>query len=269
MAVGNELIFLLHLLSAGAILLLFARLGRGWLVALIVVCTLLMNIAVAKSMTLFGMAVTGGNVLFATVFLANDVLNEHFGERAARQAVLIGFATGLVVVVMMQFVLRYAPNEFDTAQGALALLFDVRAYPRVVAASMVSYLLSQLLDVQIYQWVRRRTGGGRLMWLRSNASTWIAQAFDTVFFTTAGITALPIAYLDGGPIQGWSNWWQAVVFAYVIKVALAAIDTGFLYLTTWRWLTPRDSQRDVASTGRARTAQGAALGNGALNEPKP
>ncbi|HRX83758.1 MAG TPA: queuosine precursor transporter [Phycisphaerae bacterium] len=239
----NDALFLLHLLAAGGILLLFARLGRTWLVALIVVCTLLMNIAVAKSVTIFGMSVTGGNVLFATVFLANDVLNEHFGRRAARQAVLIGFATGLVVVVMMQFVLRYEPNAFDTAQAALVQLFDVRAYPRVVAASMVSYLLAQLLDVQIYQWIRSRTGAGRMLWLRSNASTWLAQAYDTVFFTTVGITALPVAWLDAGPIATWSTWWQAVVFAYLLKIALAAVDTGFLYLTTWRWLTPKDSQR--------------------------
>ncbi|MCB9850950.1 MAG: queuosine precursor transporter [Phycisphaerales bacterium] len=237
----NEAVFLLHLLVAGAIVLVAGRFGRTWLVALIVVCTLLMNIAVAKSITLFGWEVTGGNVLFATVFLANDVLNEHFGKRAARQAVLIGFASGLVVVVMMQFVLRYAPNAHDTSQSALAMLFDVRAYPRVVLASMVSYLLAQLLDVQIYQLIRDRTGARRLLWLRSNASTWIAQAFDTVFFTTAGITALPIRYLDGGPIDTWQVWWQAVVFAYIIKIALAAVDTGFLYMTTWRPLLPEAS----------------------------
>ena len=29
----------------------------------------------------------------------------------------------------------------------------------------------------------------------------------------------------------------------LLKIALAAVDTGFLYLTTWRWLTPKDSQR--------------------------
>jgi uncharacterized integral membrane protein (TIGR00697 family) len=245
---SNELVFVLHLLFAGAAVLLAGRLGRIWLVALIVICTLLMNIAVAKSITLFGWSVTGGNVLFAAVFLASDVLNEHYGKRAARQAVLIGFTGGLFVVVMMQFVLRYAPNAFDQAQPALARLFDVRAYPRVVVASMLSYLLAQLLDVQLYQWVRAKTGAGRLLWLRSNLSTWIAQAFDTVFFTTLGLTVLPVPLLDGGPIGAFDVWWQAVCFAYIIKIGLAAVDTGFLYLTTWRAFCP-PAVRSPATAG--------------------
>ncbi len=244
-ALPNEAIFLAHLVCAGLVLLLAGRLGRTWLVALIVVCTILMNIAVNKTITLFGLEVTGGNVLFATVFLANDVLNEHFGKQAARQGVLIGFGAGLVVVVMMQFVLWYAPNAYDAAQEPMRFFFGVASFPRIVIASMVSYLLAQVLDIQVYQAIRRWSGGTRLLWLRSNASTWLAQAFDTVFFTTAGITALPALGLVEAPIRGWSMWWQAVVFAYVIKIGAAAFDTGFLYLTTWRPLIPPGSQHQA------------------------
>ncbi len=233
----NEALLLTHLAVSGAILLITARFGRAWLTAFIVVCTLLMNLAVQKSMTVFGMPITGGNVLFATVFLANDVLNEHFGRKAARQAVLIGFSSGLIVVVMMQIILRYAVNEYDLAQSHLEFLFDIRAYPRIVAASMVSYLLAQLLDVSMYQWIHAKTGTNHMLWLRSNASTWVSQAFDTVFFTTAGLV--------GTVIRSWDAWFSAILFAYVIKILLAALDTGFLYLTTLKPLLPSGSIRRV------------------------
>jgi uncharacterized integral membrane protein (TIGR00697 family) len=232
---SNELVFLAHLATAGAILLAAARLGRTWVTAMIVVCTVLMNIAVMKQMTLFGLEVTGGNVLFATVFLASDVLNEHYGRRAARTAVLIGFCAGLTVLAMMSFVLWYAPNRYDDSAAHLSYFFGISAYPRIVAASMLSYLLAQLLDVSLYHLVRRWTGSGRLLWLRSNASTWVSQAFDTVFFTTVGLT--------GTVIQSWAEWRDAVLFAYLIKIAVAALDTPFLYLTTWRPLRPPESQR--------------------------
>lgn len=231
----NEWLFVCHLLVAGGMLLVVGRFGRAWLVAVVVTCTVLMNIAVMKQMTLFSLPVTGGNVLFATVFLANDVINEHFGRRAARSAVLIGFASGLIVLVMMQFVLAYKPNEFDTGDPHIAFLFNARAYPRIVAASMVSYLLAQLLDTQIYHFIRRRTGENRLLWLRSNASTWVSQAFDTVFFTTAALV--------GTVIQSWNEWFGAVVFAYLIKIGVAAAQTGFLYLTTWAPFRPNGSCR--------------------------
>ena len=238
---ANELLFLGHLAAAGVILLCAARLGRTWITALVVICTVLMNIAVTKQMTLFGLPVTGGNVLFATVFLANDVLNEHFGKQAARTAVLTGFAGGIVVVVMMQFVLAYRPNEYDTAQANLEYFFDVAVYPRIVVVSMISYLLAQLIDVQVYQLIRRWTGSERLLWLRSNASTWISQAFDTVFFTTAALV--------GTVIKSWPEWIGAVVFAYIIKIVAAAVHTGFLYLTCWAPLRPAGSTRHTPVDG--------------------
>ncbi len=238
----NEAVFFLHVLAAGVILLGAAKLGRTWLTSLIVVCTVLMNIAVAKQMTLFGLQVTGGNVLFATVFLANDVLNEHFGLQAARRAVLTGFAAGLVTVVMMQFVLAYKPDANDTSQPHLLYFFNVRAFPRIVIVSMISYLLAQLLDTQLYRMIRRATGRDRLLWLRSNASTWISQAFDTVFFTTAALV--------GTFIHTWQHWLGAVVFAYIIKITVAAVDTSFLYLTTWGPLIPAKSHRLEGVTDR-------------------
>lgn len=232
---ANELLFAGHLVAAGLLLIAAGKLGRTWITVLVVVYAVLMNIVVRKQMTLFGLPVTGGNVLFATVFLANDVLNEHYGRRVARAAVFAGFALGLVIVVMMQFGLTYRPNEYDDAQEHLAYFFALGAYPRIVVASMVSYLLSQLLDTQLYHAIRRRTGTRRLLWLRSNASTWVAQAFDTAFFTTAGLVGIVI--------HSWHEWWGAVVFAYLIKILVAALDTPFLYLTTWRPLLPRGSRR--------------------------
>jgi hypothetical protein len=236
--VHNNLIFLTHIVVAGTLLVLAARAGRVWIVAFIAVCTVMMNIAVAKQMTLLGLSVTGGNVLFATVFLANDVINEHYGRQAARGAVLIGFAAGLAVLVLMHFVLWYAPNAYDDSQSHLSYFFDVGKYPRIVAASMLSYLLAQLLDVRLYDWIRRKTGPHRLLWLRSNASTWISQAFDTVFFTTAALT--------GTIIHSWQEWSGAVLFAYLIKILVAAADTPFLYLTRLPHLQPRDTLNDTS-----------------------
>jgi uncharacterized integral membrane protein (TIGR00697 family) len=238
MPLANELIFLLHIVAAGGLLLLAARLGQSWIVALVAACTILMNVAVTKNITLLGLQVTGGNVLFATVFLANDVVNEHYGRPAARRVVLIGFATGLFVLVMTQFVLAYVPAPEDQAQPHLQFLFGIQAYPRIVVASLVSYLLAQLLDVSIYHALRVRTGAGRLLWLRSNASTWISQAFDTVFFTTAGLTGGAAA-----PIQTWTQWRDVIIFSYLVKIVVAALDTPFLYCTLLKPLRPPGSRR--------------------------
>lgn len=238
----NEITFIAHLLVAGAILLAAGRLGQSGITLMVVLCALLMNIAVSKQMTLFGLPITGGNVEFATIFLANDLLNEHYGARAARRAILISFAANVVFVILIQFVLYYAPNSYDSAQASLLTLFSVTAYPRVVAASMVSYVLSQMLDTHVFQAIRARTGAHRLLWWRSNASTWLSQAFDTVFFTTVGLTG-PAAW--GSVISSWDEWKGAVAFAFAIKILVAALDTPFLYLSTRRNFQPAGSIRDA------------------------
>lgn len=240
MAGYNELIFLAHMIIAGGILLAAARQGRTWIVGLIIVCTLLMNIAVMKQMTLFGLTVTGGNVLYATVFLGNDVLNEHFGRQAARRAVMIAFAASLAALVLMQCVLGYAPNEYDHADAHLHYFFNVLAFPRIVIVSLISYATAQLLDVQIYHALKRWTGPDRALWFRSNASTWVSQAYDTVFFTTAALV--------GTVITSWAEWRDAVLFAYLIKILAAALHTPFLYLTTWHPLIPAGSTRPPATS---------------------
>jgi uncharacterized integral membrane protein (TIGR00697 family) len=143
---------------------------------------------------------------------------------------------------MMQFVLAYRPDANDNSQDHLRYFFGVAAFPRIVVVSMISYLLAQLLDTQLYRMIRRATGPHRLLWLRSNVSTWVSQAFDTVFFTTAALV--------GTFVHTWEHWLGAVLFAYVIKIAVAAVDTGFLYLTTWGPLIPARSQRLGGRWGR-------------------
>jgi hypothetical protein len=56
-----------------------------------------------------------------------------------------------------------------------------------------------------------------------------------MFFTTAALV--------GTFVHTWEHWLGAVLFAYLIKIAVAAVDTGFLYLTTWGPLIPARSQR--------------------------
>ena len=51
---------------------------------------------------------------------------------------------------------------------------------RAVAASMIAYLVAQLVDIQVFHFWRRLTKGKHL-WLRNNAST--------VFSTTSSPTA--------------------------------------------------------------------------------
>ncbi|MBU0683760.1 MAG: queuosine precursor transporter [Candidatus Omnitrophica bacterium] len=222
----NETYFvLMSLISLGFMLLAF-RLGKSWVVGLIAVNAVLMNIFVLKGMYLFGLAATGGNVLYASIFLGTDLLAEYYGKKEAMRAVMVGFFASLFFLVMSQFILKFVPADYDFAQDAFKIIFTLT--PRIIAGSMIAYLISQNLDVWLFHKIKKKTGSKHL-WLRNNGSTWASQAIDSVVFTL-------IAFWGVFP-----DIWQIILFTYIIKIIVAAIDTPFIYLS--KKLLPKELKK--------------------------
>lgn len=212
---NNELLFIImSLVSLGFVLLAF-RLGKAWLIGLICADVILMNIFVVKGMYLFGLAATGGNVLYASIFLATDILCEHYGKQEAIRAVRIGFFVSIFFLIMSQFILKFIPADYDFAQGAMKNLFMLT--PRIVLGSMIAYLISQHLDVWLYNKIKEKTKG-KMLWLRNNGSTWVSQLVDSIIFTV-------IAFAGVYPL------FELILFTYIIKIIVAILDTPFIYLS--------------------------------------
>ena len=176
----NEPWFLLHTLVALSLVLFCFRLGKSWVISYVGMAIILMNLLVMKQVNVFGLEATLGNVLYASIFFATDLLSEHYGRKSAFRAVRVGFFAGILAVVTLQFALKYVPSEFDFAQGSFETLFTLA--PRIMAASLLSYLLTQNLDVWIYHAVKKATKGKHL-WLRNMTSTTASQLIDSFFFT--------------------------------------------------------------------------------------
>jgi len=220
----NGLIYILQTFGTLALVLVCFRLGRAWLMGYMAMASVMMNLVVVKQMSLFGLDATGGNVLYASLFLATDLLSEHWGPRQARRAVHIGLMGGLFFLVTIQVMLLYRPNDFDLAQPHLAGLFQF--LPRIVLGSLAAYFTAQHLDVWLFDRIRRLTGD-RHLWLRNNGSTWISQAVDTVVFYS-------IAFWGVFPIA------EAILFTWILKIIVAALDTPFFYLA--RRIKPTELQ---------------------------
>ena len=94
----NEAVFLVQVFLSLLAVLLACRMGYAFLVGLIGAQVVLMNLFVLKQMELFGLAVTGGNVLYASIFLTTDIISEHFGRREAHRAVWLGFGVSAFFV---------------------------------------------------------------------------------------------------------------------------------------------------------------------------
>lgn len=215
---SNEFLWLgFALLDLSVAVALFRLFGRSGLFALIVFNLVLCNIQVLKTVELFGMTTTLGNVLYASVFLATDLLSEFYGKEEAKRGVLLGFATLVMAAVYMQIALHFTPSAEDFAQPHLAVIFGFM--PRVAVASLAAYLVSQYHDVWAFHAIRERTGEGRL-WLRNNASTMFSQLLDSVIF----------CFIAFAGVFPWSVFWEILFTTYLMKLIVAMLDTPFIYL---------------------------------------
>ncbi len=82
----NETLWILFALADLCMVLVVYRLfGRVGLFGLMVFNLLLCNIQVLKTVELFGLTTTLGNVLYASVFLSTDLLSEFYGKKRSAQ----------------------------------------------------------------------------------------------------------------------------------------------------------------------------------------
>jgi hypothetical protein len=225
---SNELLFIIQTIIGLAFTLVAFSMGRNWLYGYIAVCIVLANIFVTKQITLFGIPATGGNVLYGSIFLATDLLAEHFGKREARQAILLGFGAALFYLIMSQFILKFSPSPDDwgAAEG-MATIFDFA--PAIVIASLMAYLISQFHDIWAFHWIREKTGG-RYLWLRNNGSTWVSQLIDSVVFSILAFLVLPILFSNAEALP-FDIVVGIIISTYFLKILVAAIDTPFIYLS--------------------------------------
>ncbi len=221
----NELFWAVMLgLNFVAIMVAFRLWGKIGLFIWIPISVILANIQVTKTVEIFGLEATLGNVVYATSFLATDILSECFGKRDAMQAVGIGFFSLVVMTVLMNVALYFKPAPSDFVQESMTTIFALM--PRIALGSLVAYLASQLHDINAFEFWRRKRPEPKWLWLRNNASTMISQLIDTLLFTI-------IAFWG---VYEWSVLWQIMVTTYLLKWVVSILDTPFMYMAR-SWYT--------------------------------
>jgi hypothetical protein len=215
----NELLWFLMLVANFSLITVAYRLwGKTGLYVWVAIAAIIANVQVIKTVSLFWMAATLGNIVYATSFLATDILSENHGKKEAKRAVYIGFFSLISTTVIMQIALAFEPHHSDFSQEHLSAIFGL--LPRIALASLAAYWCSQLHDVWAYDFWKKRFPDRKHIWLRNNASTMVSQLIDTAVFTSLAFLGVFSAHV----------WWQIFWSTYILKWVVAVLDTPFIYL---------------------------------------
>ena len=121
----NEFLALLLFVTFIVMVLMYRCFGKQGLIAWVAIGTIIANIQVIKTVDIFGISATLGNVMFASIYLATDILNDIYGRKVAKRAVWLGFSSTLVMIIVMQMSLHFIPAPEDISQKALSTIFDL------------------------------------------------------------------------------------------------------------------------------------------------
>lgn len=213
----NEILFFLTIIITLSLVIISYKLfSKNGLYAWIALATIIANIEVSKCIDMFGLSVTLGNVIYGSVFLATDLISEIYGGKEARKAVYVGLFAMIVFTILSQISLVYIPNEEDTVSYLMELLYGFM--PRICISSMVSYLISNILDTYIFDWIKNKFP--KHLWLRNNGSTMISQLIDSILFNA-------LAFMG---VFTYKTLIEIIITTYILKLIIAICDTPFIYL---------------------------------------
>lgn len=196
-----------------------------------------------------------GVIIWPFVFLTSDLLNEYFGRNGVRRISFItaGFIIYASLIVYLGTKLPPAhfwleANSTDASGNAFNINLAYNTIFRqgigIIIGSITAFLVSQLVDVYVFHYLRRLTNH-RYLWLRATGSTVVSQLIDSFLILYIAFNLL-------------GNWTLSQVFAvgivqYLYKVGLAIILTPLIYIAHYsidKYLGSNFSEKTVAEADK-------------------
>ena len=190
----------------------------------------LTNIIGVKLFEINSVTLTTGIITYPLTFLVTDIVCEVFGKKRASLMVLLGFFASILSLVFINLAVMLPGSEvwinnslgynsIQDMQNAYESVFTLPGF--LISASMLAYLVAQLIDVRIFHYLKKVTNEEKL-WLRNNLSTIFSQLIDTIIVNSI--------FLYFGLNLDWDIIFKIIIASYLFKVLIAILDTPLVYI---------------------------------------
>lgn len=162
-----------------------------------------------------------GIIPWPVVFITTDLINEHFGRDGVKKLSFItaGLIAYCLLILFIAIQIPAAKGISTVSDEQFKAVFGQGIW--IMIASIIAFLISQLIDVSIFWFLRNKTGK-KMIWLRSTGSTVISQLFDS--FIISGI-----AFWMTGKIST-AEYINMATTGYTFKLIIAICLTPMIYL---------------------------------------
>jgi uncharacterized integral membrane protein (TIGR00697 family) len=200
------------------------------------------DIASLKIGVVAGRAVDMGTFIYPITFTLRDVVHKVMGRTAARTLIVACAGINLAMSAYLAWASRWPSDpawglgdEFSAILGPLW---------RIVIASIVAEVVSELLDTEVYHWFVTRVTT-RHQWARVVVSNSVSIPVDNLIFAVGAFGALP--FLGDHPLTlPWAAVWDIFLVNLAVKFAVTLASFPLIYVVPDRF--PDDDDRPSART---------------------
>ena len=143
------------------------------------VCLIAANTLETKQISVLGISLTGGLIVFPISYIINDCVCEVWGFQKARLLIWTGFAMNFFFVAMGALCDWIPGAPYWTNEAGFHAIFGLA--PRVAAASFVAFIVGSFANAYVMSKMKIRDKG-RNFSLRAILSTIAGESLDSLIF---------------------------------------------------------------------------------------
>ena len=152
-------------------------------------CQIIADVTASKMVDLFGIYVPAAVFIYALTFTLRDVVHKQLGKQTAVFMVLTAGVVNVLMAAYFMFTVWLKPAPFWGNQEAYNLILGV--VPRVVGASILAEMISELIDTEIYHRIKHLAP-----WKRVLGSNAVSLPIDSLIFVSVAFAGtMPLSAL--------------------------------------------------------------------------
>ncbi|MCP4419640.1 MAG: queuosine precursor transporter [Chloroflexi bacterium] len=188
---------------------------------------MLADITSLKIGVVAGYAVDMGTFIYPITFTLRDLVHKFLGKRNAQALIVMAAIINLFMAAYLSWA---ASIPSDPAWG-LGAEFSAILGPlwRIVIASILAELVSELIDTEVYHWFVSRITRN-YQWARVLLSNSVSVPIDNVIFAVGAFGALPFLQ-DHFLTLPWAVVWEIFVFNLIVKYGMTLLSLPLIYIS--------------------------------------
>lgn len=182
-----------------------------------IVAVIIANFMAGRLIMIGSIQLPASILVFPVTFIVGDILSELYGFKPTLRVICLGFVANFVAVLMCYLATLFRAPQGWALSGAYSAVFSFT--PRVLAASLVAFLIGGTLNSLIMVVMKKQTKG-KFLWLRTITSTIAGEFVDSFIFCVIAFVGI----LDFKTIM------YMVLIQASLKIAYEVVFTPVVYL---------------------------------------